>query len=133
MTDGRRLLREAYTALRFGIVGILATLTHFGVLAGMLGLGVGPVLSNATAYVLAVAVSFLGHHFWTYRAGGPLLPSFLRFMSASGAAFLVSTLLLVFLIRVVLLPDAVAAFFAAAVVPVITFIAFRIWVFRRRQ
>lgn len=128
------LLRELLLGARFGIVGGLATLTHFSVLAAMLGLAqAGPVLANTIAYLLALGVSFLGHHFWTFRAGGTLLPSFLRFFGASGGAFLISTLVLVVLIRVFGVPDTIAAFVSAASIPVMTYSASRIWVFRHRR
>ncbi len=133
MTNGRRWLHEAFTVLRFGIVGILATLVHYGTLTSLLSLaGMGPVPSNFIAYVLAVVVSFAGHHYWTYRASGPVIVSFVKFLGASFAAFLVSTLLLVALLHVQT-PKAIAAFLAVAIVPVITFVAFRLWVFRQRH
>ena len=133
MTIARRWLHEALTALRFGIVGILATLVHYGTLTSLLSYaGMGPVPSNFIAYGLAVVVSFVGHHYWTYRARGPVIVSFVKFLSASFAAFLVSTLLLVALLHVQT-PKPIAAFLAVAIVPVITFVAFRLWVFRQRH
>lgn len=132
---GRKtVFREVLLGIRFGIVGALATLTHFAVLTIMLSLaGAGPVLANTVAYVLALGVSFTGHHFWTFNTSGSLLPTFLRFFGASGGAFLFSTLLLVFLIRVMNVSDPVAAFMSAAAIPLITYSASRIWVFRRRR
>lgn len=128
------LLREVRLGARFGIIGALATLTHFAVLAAMLGLTIaGPVLANTVAYIMALGVSFFGHHFWTFRASGALLPSFLRFLGASGGAFLISTLLLVLLIRVFGVPDTIAAFVAAASIPIMTYSASRLWVFRHRR
>ena len=125
--------REALAGLRFGIVGVAASITHFGVLTALLSLaGAGPVIANTIAYVLALCVSFTGHHFWTFRATGPLLASFLRFLGASGGAYLASTLLLVVLIRDTALSDAAAALAAVAVMPLITFAAHRLWVFRKR-
>lgn len=133
MTNGRRWLHEAYTVLRFGTVGILATLVHYGTLTSLLSLaGMAPVPSNFIAYVLAVIVSFVGHHYWTYRARGPVIVSFVKFLGASFAAFLVSTLLLVTLLHMQT-PKAIAAFLAVAIVPAITFVAFRLWVFRQRH
>jgi putative flippase GtrA len=128
------LLRELLLGARFGIVGVLATATHFAVLAAMLAVAqAGPVLSNTVAYLLALTVSFTGHHFWTFRTGAALLPSFLRFFGVSGGAFVVSTLLLVLMIRVVSLPDTLAAFLSAASIPAMTYAASRLWVFRHRR
>ena len=128
------MLREALLGLRFGIVGVAASLTHFAVLTALLSLAkAGPVLANTCAYALALGVSFTGHHFWTFRTGGPLVRSFLRFLGASGGAYVVSTLVLVVLLRATALPDAMAALLAVAVMPLVTFVAHRFWVFRRRD
>jgi putative flippase GtrA len=125
------LLRELLLGARFGIVGAIATLTHFAALATMLGvMQAGPVVSNSVAYVFALGVSFTGHHFWTFRSGASLLPSFLRFLGASGSAFVISTLLLVLMIRMINLPDTLAAFLSAASIPAMTYAASRLWVFR---
>ena len=132
LKDG--LLREVLLGMRFGAVGAAATLMHFLALASLLSLGwLGPVLANAVAYVLALGVSFIGHHFWTFRSTAALGPSFARFFGASGAAFLVSTMLLELLIHVVKAADTVAAFLSAASIPVITYAASRFWVFRNRR
>lgn len=128
------LLRELRLGARFGIVGVLATLTHFAVLAAMLSvMQAGPVLANTVAYVLALGVSFLGHHFWTFRSKASLLASFLRFFGASGSAFVISTLLLLLMIRVFRLPDALAAFLSATTIPAMTYGASRLLVFRHRR
>ena len=89
--------------------------------------------SGFYTYFLALGVSFIGHHFWTFRSSGALLPTFLRFFGASGCAFLISSLLLVFLIRIVKVSDPIAAFMSAAVIPLITYSASRLWVFRRSR
>jgi len=131
LKDG--LLREVLLGMRFGAVGAAATLTHFLVLAFLLRLdALGPLLANAVAYVLALGVSFAGHHFWTFRSTAPLGHSFARFFGASAAAFAVSSLLLELLIHQLRAPDALAAFISAASIPVITYAASRIWVFRNR-
>lgn len=134
MPIGREISREVILGARFGIVGLFATITHFVVLTSMLSLvQAGPVIANTVAYVLALGVSFLGHHFWTFRASAPLLPTFLRFFGVSVFAFLTSTLILVFLIQKIKMSDPVAAFLSIAAVPIITFAASRVWVFRSRR
>ena len=134
MSSRTKILSEVLLGARFGVVGVLATMTHFVVLAIMLSLAhTGPVSSNVVAYFLALGVSFIGHHFWTFRSSGAFLPTFLRFFGASGCAFLISSLLLVFLIRIVKVSDPIAAFMSAAVIPLITYSASRLWVFRRSR
>jgi len=53
--------------LKFGFVGGAATITHVGVLTGLVEmLGVTPMLANLLAFCVAFCVSFLGHFFWTF-------------------------------------------------------------------
>lgn len=62
------LMLPAGEILRFGTVGILATLVHFGTLSvGVAIADLSPVLMNSVAFCFAAAVTYSGQSFWVFR------------------------------------------------------------------
>jgi len=61
---------ELGSAMRFGLVGIAATLTYLGMSLLLLGWGMAPQLANLAAFLVSTAASYLGHYFFTYRVSG---------------------------------------------------------------
>ena len=58
------------TVLRFGLVGVTATLTYLAVSLLLVGAGWLPQLANIAAFAVGTAVSYFGHYLFTYRATG---------------------------------------------------------------
>ena len=59
------------TVLRFGLVGLLATGVHVAVfLVLTAGPGLGPTPATALAFLVAVTVSYLANHAWTFGLRG---------------------------------------------------------------
>jgi len=59
---------ELGSIVRFGLVGVAATLTYYLVSLALLGQGVAPRATNLVAFGFGTAASYLGHYFFTYRA-----------------------------------------------------------------
>lgn len=127
----RRLWREAWIAARFGVVGVSATALHLAVAAGLLMLaGAPPLLANTGAFLVAFCLSFSGNYFWTFRAPGNAGRAMRRFLAISGSAFLVNTLVLSALLESGRVAPLIALVLSVAVMPVITYLASRLWGFR---
>lgn len=65
------LLQPVAQGLKFGVIGIAATITHvtaFIVWIEMVGMA--PLWANVAAFFTAVMVGFIGHFFWTFRDHG---------------------------------------------------------------
>lgn len=63
-------LQEIFTLIRFGIVGIIATLVHIfsaWILLDNLQIN-NAIIVNTIAFLIAFIFSFLGHYFWTFKA-----------------------------------------------------------------
>ena len=52
------------------MVGVAATLAFLGASLFFLHQGIAPRLSNLAAFGVGTVTSYLGHYFFTYRAGG---------------------------------------------------------------
>lgn len=127
----KRFWMEAIIASRFGLIGIIATFIHVLVISILLSETQLPILmANTLAFLGAFSISFTGNYFWTFESPGDLSRAMWRFLLISASAFLVNTLILVILIRVGWLTPFLSAIFSATVIPVITFLASRLWGFR---
>jgi putative flippase GtrA len=82
------LLRQAG---RFGLVGFAATLVHvMTVVALVEGGAMRAVWANLVAFSIALAVSYLGNHRWTFQSGSPHGFSFPRFAAVAVAGLLLN-------------------------------------------
>lgn len=127
-----RLFREAFLAGRFALVGLAATLLHMSVVWTLIDRGsMLPLLANLLAFLTAFCVSFVGHYFWTFGPTGDPARAMRRLFVIAGSAFLVNTIVLAGLLEAAWVVPEVAAVVAAAVVPLISYLASRLWGFRR--
>ena len=123
--------REFFTAVRFGLVGVLATAVHIATVWILLAAtGIAPIPANTLAFLIAFGVSFAGHYAWTFRAPGKPRRAILRFSVIAVFGFLVNTLVLAFLIQKGYFSPVVSAVFSVSIIPVISFLASRLWGFK---
>ncbi|GAA5234652.1 GtrA family protein [Verticiella sediminum] len=127
----RRLWHEAWTAARFGVVGLSATALHLAVASGLITLfAVPPLAANTCAFLVAFCLSFSGNYFWTFRMPGDPRRAIKRFLTISFSAFLVNTLILSLLLESGRLAPVPSVVISVAVMPAITYLASRFWGFK---
>ncbi len=114
----------------FGIVGVAATLTHYLMALGCHeGMGLNLYLANLLGYVTAMAVSFCGHGWLTFRV--ELTRATLRrFVIASVSTFLASELLLWALETGTDLSHRITLSIVVVSVPILSFTLNKFWVYR---
>ncbi|WP_404379831.1 GtrA family protein [Caenispirillum salinarum] len=120
---------------RFGVVGLAATAVHY--LTALAALSVAPPLhANVIGFLTAVAVSWIGHSRWTFRAaaadgtGAGSAARLPRFVATVVGGFSMSQGTLWLVERFDALPDALALMVAVGVVPPTTYLLNKFWVFR---
>lgn len=124
--------REIITVIRFGLVGLLSTAVHIAIVWLLLKLtSVGPMLANMFAFLTTFCISFTGNYLWTFRTPGRPRRAIFRFFVIAVSAFLVNTLVLAFLVHKGWFSPVVSVVLSAALVPVISFFASRLWCFER--
>ena len=57
----------AYQGLRFLIVSVTVYLANLALLSALVALGLGEIVSQATAVVLVTPLNFLGNKLWSFR------------------------------------------------------------------
>ncbi|EGV28815.1 GtrA family protein [Thiorhodococcus drewsii AZ1] len=119
-------LDEIAKLLRFGIVGISATLTHLLTAGMVLKYCYSSVFfANITAFVIAFQVSFVGHRYVTFKKKGHTD----RFIVAAGLGFIFNNVILAGLVFSGLLNGLLAIFVSTLCVPIIVYALLRFWVF----
>ena len=124
-------MSELRQAARFAVVGGAATATHLAV--GLLlaeGLGMAPFWANFLAFSAAVFVSYFGNLIWTFdmaAAGFGRLP---RFVVVSLCGLAANQAIVFATVTMAGWSYRVALAIVLLVVPVLTYLANRQWVFR---
>ena len=118
---------------RFGVVGLLATGTHVGAFVVFIEwAGLSPMAANVGAFVVALGVSFLGHHRWTFAEGRRSRiagRAGLRFAVVALFGFGLNALAVHVITGVLAAPYGYAAAFMAVVTPACTFLLSKLWAF----
>ncbi|MEL7349081.1 MAG: GtrA family protein [Pseudomonadota bacterium] len=128
----QRLVSEGWRIMRFGAVGIAATLTHLGVLFGLVELaGVAPSLANPIAVALAVPVSYFGHYHLTFGATQAHGQTMMRFAVVALSTLVVSQACILG-VRALGGPYQIAVPLFLVLAPLVNYVLFGKLVFRRR-
>lgn len=115
--------------MTFGIVGVIATGTHYLVallLTDVFGLSV--LLSNILGYCTAVSISIFGHSAFTYRKK-VTNTVIRRFIVVSLTALMTSEVILVVLTMHMDVNHRIALAVVVGIIPVITFFLNKFWVY----
>ncbi len=124
------IARELFRCFRFGLVGLAAAMVHMGVAIFLNRVSNFSVLaSNAVGFLIAFSVSFLGQYYWTFRSAASMRGAVSKYFLIAMMAFLVNNLVLVWLVEQNVVGDVEALLIAAAVIPAITYLLGRFWVF----
>mmetsp|Transcript_20425 Transcript_20425/g.9459 ORF Transcript_20425/g.9459 Transcript_20425/m.9459 type:complete len:146 (+) Transcript_20425:166-603(+) len=60
-------LQSRRQIVKFGIVGVLSTVSHVGTVFVLVELlSIAPQIANLTGFICSVFVSFSGNHFWSF-------------------------------------------------------------------
>ena len=120
--------------LRFVVVGLAATATHVAcglVLAEAAGLA--PFWANLLAFCVALFVSYLGNHRWTFAAQGAHAFHFPRFAVIALAGLALNQAIVYVMVGVMALDYRLALAVVVLVVPALSFVLNRGWVFARAR
>lgn len=131
----RSLVRLALQYLRFGVVGLTATAVHVGAFAALIELaGLAPLAANLAAFAVAVAVSFVGHFHWTFRAQTArrdvaVRRAFVRFALVACVGLALNSLAVFVVVDLMALSYRYAIVIMVFVVPLVVFAIAKFWVF----
>lgn len=123
--DIRHLVAQV---MRFGLVGITASLVHWSVVTGLVSTGIGePLWMNIIGFLCAFSVSYIGHRHWTFCAGGD--QSLKKFFAVSLLGFALNEATFAVLLAMGV-PYQIGLLIAIIVAAASTFVLSKTWAFR---
>jgi putative flippase GtrA len=121
--------------LRFIVVGCSAAAVHWAVVVGLVSLWIWhPLLANIVGWLLAFGVSFLGHHWLTFRDHGSRISAAApRFFMVSAMGFAVNELAYALMLQISPAHYRLWLFSVLLGVAGFTYVLSRHWAFLRNE
>jgi len=121
-----------FQLMRFGIVGTTAAIVHFGIVIGLVELGLmQPLVANVVAFIIAFQVSYWGHRRWTFKGTTARhRVALIRLLIVAMTNLMLNQTLFFIALKVIGMPYIAALFVALAIFPLVTFVFGKFWVFR---
>lgn len=118
--------------LRFGIVGVAATIVHMSVAFALhYLLNLSPLLSNFFAFLVAWCVSYAGQFSWTFKnSSAGHKQSAPKFFAVSVLSLILNQIIIWVTAEYFQIPFYLAVIFVVTSVPLVTFFLSKYWVFR---
>ena len=132
--DGRMLrLPDLARIMRFGLVGVAATLTYAGVAAmlsyGQLAKAFSATPASFVSYLIAMPISYFGHKWLTFGSRGSHAQEAPRFVASALLGIAISCFLPLTLVEWLGYTPAVSIVAATILVPLTNYVVLGLWVF----
>ena len=126
----RALLVELGRMVRFGVVGLCATLVYVAV-AGPANevFGILPVLASLLGVAASTGVSYFGHLFFSFRVESNHRDFLWRFLLIAALGFSLSAGMTWFIANAMQLSPRLAIATVTALIPIVNYLCNRYWVF----
>ncbi len=116
--------------VRFGIVGVAATLVHVGVaVACVEAAGLDPFVANLLAFTTAVGISYVGHMYVTFGARGAHAQRLPRFVATALLGLGLNQLIMATWVSALEWDYRGALAIVVTLVPALTYAVSKKWVF----
>lgn len=120
-------------AIRFLMVGLAATGTHFVVLALLYqGLNFGILSATFLAFAVSFLLSYTAHYHFTFKSTGDHKTGIAKFLVSSGIGLLWNLLLMYVLVEKFAVNYVIAFVLMSVVVAMNSFVLGKIWVFAKQ-
>lgn len=125
--DWRALLA---TALRYGVVGVLGTLSHFATTIALVELAhTDPVVATTAGFLVALVVSFTLARGWVFRHRAPVARTFPRYVAVSTSGLVLNAAIMYVTVNVARLDYLWGLAAVVLIVPAFNFTLNRAWTF----
>jgi len=130
MTKQNTLIETMGQLMRFGVIGVLAAVTHYCIAIYLTNHQVAAAWANLVAFVIAFWVSYFGHRYFSFDAGDlshqQTLP---RFILVAVLGFILNESLLLLMLHFTDISIALGLPFIIVITAVFTFILSRQFAF----
>lgn len=121
------------TVFRFGVVGVLTALVHYGLLyLGVAVLHLDATLASSVGFVVCVIFNYLMHYTWTFDEPAPHGSTLRRYLVMITCGFLINATVMYAGVQWLTLHYLVTQALAMIAVVLWNFVLSNAWVFKRR-
>jgi putative flippase GtrA len=118
--------------LRFGVVGVLTAVLHYGLLyVGVEALQLSATVASSLGFVVAVIFNYLMHYSWTFGEPAPHGRTLRRYLVMISCGFLINGAVMYAGVQWAALNYLLTQALALVVVVLWNFVMSNVWVFRR--
>jgi len=118
-------------AFRYGIVGVIGTALHFALtVAQVEWLAIDPVLASALAFIVALLVTYVLNHYWTFAARIAPLSGLVRYSIVTICSFTLNLTIMALVAHVLHWDYRIGLALIVLVIPAINFTLNARWTFR---
>ena len=122
----------ALTTFRFGVVGVLTAVLHYGLLyIGVEMLRLGATVSSSLGFIVAVVFNYMMHYSWTFAEPAPHGQTLRRYLVMISCGFLINALVMYAGVHWLVLHYLITQALALVTVVVWNYTMSSLWVFRR--
>jgi putative flippase GtrA len=115
---------------RFGGVGVAATVAHASALYIFVEYFlIPPSLSNAMAFLCAVLVTYFGQSYWVFNTPEHSKKRITKFLTVAGLGLVLNFIIMYMTVHFTNIPYMYGFLIATILIPCITFILNKLWVF----
>lgn len=125
----RRYEATFLEAIRFGLIGLCATVTYLLVSLISHHAGLQAYFASLIGYLASVGISYFGHSSFTFRSDRPHRSKGPRFLVVTFFVFALTNVIIFFVTGPLGQPFAIATLVVAISIPVLTWLLSRFWVF----
>lgn len=117
--------------VRYGLVGILATLVHVGTFTFLVeALGFTPVIASVPSFVLAMLSAYIVNYSWTFTSSGAHLVQLPKYVTVSAICFCLNVAITYLVVNVFSFWYPIALLMVVSVIPALSFSMNKLWTFR---
>jgi len=118
--------------LRFGVVGVLTAVLHYGLLyVGVEALQLSATVASSLGFVVAVIFNYMMHYSWTFGEPAPHGRTLRRYLVMITCGFLINAAVMYAGVHWLVLHYLLTQALALVVVVLWNFVLSNVWVFRR--
>jgi putative flippase GtrA len=130
LMESRKITTEGGRIIRFGLVGVCATLVYILVsIIANENLRIAPVPTSILAQASSFAVSYFGHTVYSFRVKSDHSLFLWRFALITGLTFVLATSMTWLIADVGRLSPRIAVAVVAVLIPLVSYLCNRFWVF----
>lgn len=119
--------------IKFGIVGVINTVSSWIFYYSLLFLGVHYIISTTIAYILSSIIGFTLNKIWVFKSKNKVSSSLLKYIVTYGSSYLLNVGVMYLLVDIIGISDKIAPLLVLFVTVPYNYVFSKLWVFKKKK